>query len=232
MSTDRCFPPEDAARVAALAADSPERRHAADCPRCAALLSAFAAYEAADPAGVPARDLADANARLSAALAQEIGDLEEEPAPAPRAIRAAPRELPWFLRPALRPAFALAALLLAVGTFAWLRPGHDGGAPELRGGGRAAPEIAQADFAADSLRLAWHGMPGADAYEVRFYSSELAELGNAGPTADSSLALGASVLGFSVPPGETVLVRVIALGQGAPLGTSPTRAIVRGAAAH
>lgn len=64
-----CFKPDE---LAGLASEDPRRGHLKKCPRCRSVLKSFAAFE--DVAVVPGgADVAEAHARLSAAMEGETG---------------------------------------------------------------------------------------------------------------------------------------------------------------
>ncbi len=222
-----CFDPRDAATVAGLPDDHPLRAHARECPRCRALLDSYAAFATGDPGDVPAADLADADARLTRALANAIG----APAPAPTAARPAADRDPsvWerLWHPAMRPALAFAALALVAGAIVWWpREGGHGGAPTMRGEARAGVlEVTRAEWADGTLRLAWRPVAGAEDYELRCFSSALAEIGRVGPLTGDRADIATSRLPAAA--GDTLLVRVVALAGGDPIATSAARVIVR-----
>ena len=237
MTRKPCFEPQDTARVAALPATDPLRVHASGCPRCRALLAAYAAFVEADPGPVPQRDLADANARLSRALAAATGGGGERARAGAPHTPAAPGAVSGWERlthPQLRPAWTLLTIALVAGGVAlWSRPaGHDA-ALVLRGAAPAmTPAIVRAQWTGDAIVLAWHGLPAADGYEVRFVSSAFVELGSSGPYRDSTLVLAPSRLAFRAAFGDSVLVRVVALKDGDVLATSDARVLTRGGASR
>jgi hypothetical protein len=239
-----CFEPGDAARVAALAESDPLRAHARECPRCRALLDAYAAFLAADPGAVPASDLADANARLSGALAAatraapvtapraapRAASPEGEQLPSRRASASPPRTF-WerIAHPSLRPAWAFLTVALVAGALVlWSRPTGRDATLVLRGEVKAAiPVIERAEWSGDTLVLSWRGVPAADGYEVRFLSTALADLGRTGPNSDSTVVLALSSLAFRPGFGDTVVVRVEALKDGDAVATSDARVVAR-----
>lgn len=218
MTVSPCIPPEDLERVAALPPDDPLRRHVAACPRCSALLDTYALF--VDPgAAADAPHVAVADARLTAFLAREIGG-----APAP--ARPAPARGSWLERrfgPALRPALAFGAIAIVVAGIAlWPRAAGHAPSEALRGGpGVPAPVVREARLDATGLRVAWSAAPGADDYEVRVYSAELAELARMNANGDTVLTVSPPALTFRVVPGQPLLVRVFALQGGAVLADSP-----------
>jgi hypothetical protein len=68
-----CFKPDE---FEGLAADDPRRAHLKNCPRCRSVLKSFEVYR--NVADVPdGAEVADAHARLAAALGSRIGEEEE-----------------------------------------------------------------------------------------------------------------------------------------------------------
>ncbi|MFI5371111.1 MAG: hypothetical protein ACHQ52_06090 [Candidatus Eisenbacteria bacterium] len=251
MTADSCFEARDAAAVAALPDDHPQRRHARECPRCAALLDAWRAFAAADPGEVSARDLADADARLSRALASAIGvpatDAATSDAAASRepGARHADRTAPptgrtvardvgrdpsfWerLMHPALRPALSFAALALVLGAvLLWPRLASHGRDLVLRGETHAVTlALLRTERVGEALHLEWRAYPGAETYELRFFSGGLAELGRVGSLHGTRADLPVAGLPFRFAAGETVLVRVAAMSRGDAMATSDARMV-------
>lgn len=201
-----CVRGEDLATIAAAPLDDPVRREAEACARCRARLLAFAAFvEPLDPPDAAGIDEADAAlaARLEATTGGRVRagagvipmmPLAQERAPAlagrsPRTsadaspARWSARVIAIFGRPALRPAWALAVvLLMAWGAWesGWLqRPGGEG--IELRGesgvpGDRFGTREASAE-ADGAVRVSWSAVPGADHYAVIVCDASLREAG-------------------------------------------------------
>jgi len=246
-----CLAPEDLENVRASASDDSRRVHARECPRCGALLAAYESYhEAREEA--PRAEIDEAESRLNAFLAREIG--ADAPAAAPALVTAAapgaapapaaaptpaplapPRPAPRRLVfPAqaprftwIRPALGFAAILAVAGALWWPRTTLGPSRVTLRGSGATAPRIALETpvFASGRLTLDWAAYPGADRYEVRFYSSDLTELGRLTAT-DSKLAADAKSLPFAPDSARAVLVRVVALMGGAELASSAPKTIL------
>ena len=70
------------------------------------------------------------------------------------------------------------------------------------------------------IRLSWTPVAQADAYEVVLYSVALVEVARVGPLTRAELLLTRDRLPATIAADTPLLVRVVALRQGAPLGTS------------
>jgi hypothetical protein len=81
-------------------------------------------------------------------------------------------------------------------------------------------------------RLAWTAVEGADAYQVRFFSSDLDPLAQIEPVPVLSIGVTRDQLGADAASGNVVLWRVVALRGGDIIATSPvgTIALLPGAA--
>jgi hypothetical protein len=192
-----CLAPEDLDRVLSAAAEDPRRVHARSCVRCGALIAAYESYREA-----------------------------REDAP-PRVV---PRRL-VFARPVprfgwLRPAFGIAAILVVAGALWWPRTTLGPSRVTLRGGTATAPRIALEPpvFHAGRLAVRWAAYAGAERYEVRFYSSDLAELGRL-PATGASLDAGTAQLPFTPDSAGVVLVRVVALVAGSEVASSAPKTL-------
>ena len=220
MTVTPCMPIEELATGAELPTTDPRRAHVAQCPRCGALLDAYARFiEPGAEADAP--HVAHADARLSAFLARTIGA-------APEAVRTPTRTSWWAARfaPAMRPAFGfvVAAIVLG-GIVVWPRLAEYGPAEVLRGGSTdpnaPALHVRSAGLGVDGLHLAWNAVPGADAYEVRVYSERLDEIARLNANGDTVLTVSPSALPFRPAAGQSLLVRVDARARGELLASSP-----------
>ncbi len=173
--SDACFRTDELEVIAALPRDDRRLLHLEDCPRCRALLSTY--REFVEPATIPdvadVADVAAANARLSAALRQEIGGGDSD-------TRVA-RFLGVLLRPAWRPALVIAGVLivlLLVPDRSGLR--DDGDSITTRRIGvdeTASLELRPVEILSDGrIRLSWGGSSEAEAYRVVIYSMSLEEM--------------------------------------------------------
>jgi hypothetical protein len=70
------------------------------------------------------------------------------------------------------------------------------------------------------IRLSWQPVVGADAYQVVLYSVALTEVARLGPLAQCELLLTRQQVPAAIAARTPLLVRVVALRQGAPLSTS------------
>lgn len=226
MTVTPCMPVEELATVAELPATDPRRAHVAQCPRCGALLDAYARFM--DPgADAALPHVAAADARLSAFLARTIG-APSEPDPAPHApLRATPRTSWWaaLFAPALRPALGLVVAAIVVGgVVLWPRHAEHDPSQVLRGGSSDANapmlRVRSAGLDVDGLHVSWNAVPGADTYEVRVYSDRLEELAYRSVRGDSALDVPASELDFRPVAGQALLVRVDARDEGGKVVTS------------
>ena len=213
MNPTPCLDPETLDAVLDAPEIDPRRRHARECPRCGALLESYRLFRES-PEDAPPSDLAEAEARLSAALQREMG-----PAPASSA-RIAPRGAPhrrgplgsWFV--AWRPAFAFAAVAVVAGAVVlWSRFSPEPETVTLRGGPDSTETrlaIGEARLAGGTVTMSWSGLPGVTRYEIRFYTPDLVERGVV-TAADTSWSRSLDQLGFPVDTTQAVLVRVYAI---------------------
>jgi hypothetical protein len=209
-----CIPVEDLSRVRGLPADSPERRHVADCPRCRARMLALAEFERPTLVLPREADEAGAGERLDAFI-DRLGGGAAKPAPRP--------PMPWWQRlfePAMRPALAALVVVIAAGSFwAVTRPLHR---QELRGDAESAPALAAAVATPDGWELAWAATGGADAYEVLFFGADLRESARVSGLHETHLLLRREALPAGVEPGKPCFWQVVALRAGDPLARSRT----------
>lgn len=232
MTVSPCIPLADLERVATLPPGDPSRRHVADCPRCSALVESYALFvEPGEAAAAP--HVAAADARLTAFLAREIGvpALSSAPAPASARPASARREGSWLERlfaPPLRPALAFGAVAIVIaGVALWPRAAGRAPSDALRGD-PGAPTVAvrEARLDAAGLSVAWSAVAGADDYEVRVYSAELAELARLNANGDTVLTVPPSGLAFRAVPGQPLLLRVFARRGGEAIADSPPLPLV------
>ena len=226
MRRDDCFLPDELDQVLSLPDEHPRRLHARSCPRCGALLDSYRLYSEAPAAG-EGSDEADAATRLREALRREIalGDRRRDAAPSANG----PSWLQRFIAPPMRPALALAAIAIVAGAvMMWPRAPVPEGTTALRGGGAGSASVVAIESARITpagLQLRWRAWPGADGYEVRFYSAELSETARLPAGAGTSLRVPLSRVPAAADPAATVLCRIYALRGGDVLAVSPARAL-------
>src|SRR4249920_3086509 len=180
-----------------LPASDPRRAHLDTCPRCRALVMSHREFQSMplDPAYGPREEAA-----LRAFRARLGG--------APSSSRASKSRSSWWSRlfgPAMRPAWALAALALVVGgVFLWpQRSTHE--PPTVRGGSEHSLVLLPPQEQGDgSLRFAWHGVPDADEYQIRFYSTAFVELGRRSAGGDTAIAIPLADLPQAYRSGEVI----------------------------
>lgn len=211
----RCYEIEELGRLTQLAADDPQLRHLATCPRCRARLAAYRQFM--QPDALPPEAQAErAQARLTAAL-------EEAAVAAPTTrMRRSPFEslITTLRRPALVPAWGLVAVLLLVWIFAGdgLRNGEAPGV--LRGEETARGRVilaADADALSDgTLLLTWQPHAACEEYELLILGSDLAELRRIAVGSETEWVFDPAEL----EEGETFYWRIVGLEDGEPVARS------------
>ena len=176
-----------------------------------------------ETAGPSASQIENAEARLSGAIARELG--VPLPAPlGPASHTAAPGHAPdspgasWIqrlLHPSMRPALAITALVIVAGAVT-LMPRRTGNPPPdpLRGAGESQSlRVEAAELTDHGASFRWSPVPDAERYEVRLYSSNLQELGRYPAGANAFLTLSPDGLPATGSDGR-MLYRVYALRGG------------------
>ncbi len=216
---DRCPDEQELFAIAGRSGAEGLEPHLRACPRCRNRLHLYQEFLAGDPT-VPSRDSADAQARLAAVLR----DLAR-PVRAQTSHRSGPgllgRVRALLLGPGLRPALAVAGLLVVVGGIAMWRESNR--SPELlRGPGSSGSlfEVEKARQVDGGIELSWQAVEGADAYQVRLLSSELTEIRMLAPVPDTRIMIPADSLPESSDPEGLLAYRVIALRNGDPWAES------------
>lgn len=228
--SDSRWKPEDLGELAALPPDDPRRRAVEATARGRAMLLAYREFVA--PADTPAGARpSEADAILATALAREIG--EPVRSGGDRTLRSV-EESVWtrlirsLSAPAMRPAYALAALLIVSGGL-WTMWKSSGRAPATHLRGEAAhAAIALSPpqtLAAGAIELGWQPVAGATSYEVAFFAPDLTELGHTGPLAEPRLVLEPGALPAGLHPGADVLWQVTARSGADAIGQSRTTLI-------
>lgn len=235
MSHER-LTPEEFARLLSLPQYHPERLRAASTPEFEARVRLLREFEAPAPDLLPpdtpaaAREL---EARVRGNVRESRDDARGRIAPAPLGgqLSPAPREKSGSLLRALvglfggtpQRAVAFAGVLAIAITGTWLMTRET---PEraVRGADQAAAiEIAAPRATAHGVELSWTPVPGADAYRVVFYASNLEELARVGPVTGTRLELRSDALPAGLRAGTEMLAEVTALRGEDPIATSKPR---------
>jgi hypothetical protein len=223
--SDPRLDPERLAELLDLPEDDPRRRTVEDLPRLRARLRA--SREFLRPTDLPAgAQVEAAEDQLGRMLERELGvtlGTDVEAGDTTRrhggAAGAGSRtgRWAWLVSPALRPALAVAALVV-IGGGVWLASSlREPDAPVLR---EVTPAPQESAFAGDpeparlgdgALRLSWTAHPEADAYTVVFLSSDLVEIARVGPSRSTHLDLRPHELPAGLVRGRPVLWRAVAL---------------------
>jgi hypothetical protein len=220
--SDRRIEPEDLGGLEALPPDDPRVRELESQPRARAQQRTYRDFVA--PGDVPeGARVHEAEARLAEVLERELGTpIGGAPETAPGAPAAAPARsggggfLSQLFAPRMRPALALAAVVVVAGG-AWLYTAtRQPGQPILRGGTTAGPEGgpvggATEELANGALRLTWTPSVGAESYTVVFLSPELAEIARVGDIRETHLDLRPGALPAGLTSESQVLWRVVAM---------------------
>lgn len=202
-----CFPPEETNRILELDSSTPERMAAERCPRCASLLTAYAAFLEAEP--IPGARPDEAVETLG----EFVDTLEARGPGADTGIANQPTDTiggPTFLQrltPWLHPAPALvaAAALVIAGIALFPRGGSEPGRGILRGTPEQSIGAGSAVWRGASLHVAWDAVDGCDGYMVILLTGDLSELNRIGPLEETSVDIDAAGL----PGGVDELLYVI-----------------------
>lgn len=217
----QCIDIERIGSVLDLAEDHPTRRHTRDCPRCRSLLVSYQTFLRAEP--TEGSGIERGRASLDATIRARAGRFAE----AGTRSRTTP-ERGGFFRMMLRPAPLVAAGAVVILAAALLWPRGDG-APVLRNGNTVdahgfvtdAPQ-SRAD---GSVQLSWSPVEGADHYEVRLYSGDLAEVYRHPAVTGTSVTIDRAALPPALASGTDLTWRVVALQGGDVIGTSTPRSL-------
>lgn len=186
------------------------RAHAEACVRCATLLADWRRFESG-AIDAPTADVADADARLAAALEREMSrDAGAAPA-TPNVIAMPPRPDANAARRWVLPIAVAAALTIVAAWMATRGSDRAAAPPAMRGETHAADgQVAGDGPVAGDLALSWAEVPGASEYRVELVSAALQPIGTLGPFAGTHATLVRDSLP-GVASGDTLLLRVIAL---------------------
>jgi hypothetical protein len=211
---------EELAEIAALPPADPRRQAFERSPGGRAMLASYRSF--LDPGEVPSGARPDeAEARLAERLESELRRGATRDTPARDAARGAGT---WaaiqraLAAPALRPAYALAAVTVVAGTIWLALPRPVERAPRMRGSivgreGSAAPSLVAyrpRTLAGGEVELGWPRVPGADRYEVTFMTTDLSEIGAPRVVHEPLLVLRRDALPGGLAHGSTVLWQVSA----------------------
>jgi hypothetical protein len=212
--TDHCVDVEEIEELLALSDDDPRRRHLDECPRCNAILTSYLAFLEADDAAGAAP--ADAESRLAGFLETVTGHSPARPTETVPGNDGFISKLTRALF--LRPVWAAAAMVVVTAGVLWWSPWSQQervlrDAPQgVPGTGTPldlhTPQIQPGGV----VLLTWEPLEGADAYQVRLYGEDLAEIVRFQPTGEPSLSVDRSMLPEDTP--AVVLWRVAALQSG------------------
>lgn len=237
MNDDRIREVSDIAELAHLDETDPRRVEAMRSPRTRALLATYQDFLEQPPAEpLPGANLLDADRRLAEALDRELalpaavvgepGAATTEPR---RALKDEPRRglLELLFAPALRPAFALAAVVLVAGAV-WMGTSQrrtPADEPVMRGDAAGSFRAQIQSQAEGRATLTWTTVTGADHYELRFYAQDLSERGRVDLGPETRVELLAGQLPVGLLSGEVMLWQAFAMKGQDVLAESPTATI-------
>ncbi|MEO5617287.1 MAG: hypothetical protein ABIS67_05920 [Candidatus Eisenbacteria bacterium] len=211
-----CVAEDSLGEILSLPDSDARRAHLESCPRCRALVVGYRQFlepsrEAAHGYGTQEEThLTAFRERLSGAVPAEPARVDERSGD-PRVPGG-----PWWSRafaPPLRVAWALVAVAVVFGGL-WLGPRSRlrGTEPVLRGGTTVALAIGEAIALPDGgIRLSWQPHPEAEHYEVRFYSTALAEIGRRNAGREPRVTIGPADMPEVYRAGNVVVYRIAAL---------------------
>jgi hypothetical protein len=226
--SERPFSPEEFVRLLSLPEDHPERRHAEASGRLDAWRQMLREFEDPPASNATAAELTSADAALdrgmAAVLAARPGARGDSRAPGSGGPGLLARLAATLFQPALRPAFALAAIIVVASTSWWMVT--DRSTHAVRGVGNESRILVATRTVADgALELSWTPVAGADGYRVRFFGQSLREIARLDDVPRPTLKLERSSLPTGLPAGEEVLVEVAAVRRGDVIAASSPRAV-------
>lgn len=219
--------PDDLSGIEDLSPDDP--RVTARGPRARSQLRAYRDFVA--PGDVPdGARVGEAEDRLRQMLEREIAGVAG--AAGERHAAESPARGDFWTRllgPRLRPAFALAALVIVVSGVWLVRSSRRTEPPVMRGSEAppAASDLASATVTRSdgSVRLEWLATPGATTYTLVFLSADLAEIARVPDVTTTNFDLRAGALPAGLTAGTPVLWRVQAMNGNDELARSKTTAL-------
>jgi hypothetical protein len=225
---DGCFEIEDLEAVMAAEKRGDHPAHLDECPRCRALLASYQAFlKPPDlPPGARVKEAAD---RLRLPV---MAGFEEDHGRTSAARRVAPGRgrirlgVPW-----LRPVWGLAAIVLVVILVRQVTQESNRNLPShvLRGDESAGPAavvlLPPQVTAEGEATLSWRAVPGAEAYTIVFYRSDMAVIGRRTVDRDTTASVPKREAGELLSKG-LLFWQVRAMKSGAETGHSAPRQLV------
>jgi hypothetical protein len=191
---DKCIPIEALGALEALSPDDPIRRHADQCPRCSAALTAYREFLRAE--APRDADVNDADRRLASFISERIEGVEKV-----HHARFRVSPLRW----------AVAAAVMVAGAAIIARQMDSPDAVVLRGDPRVELSVlTPRTLANGSIELGWNAVPDADQYQVVLLRKDLTEVARMVATTELRATLDRSSL-----PSDAVRWQVAALREGA-----------------
>lgn len=215
-----CVAEEDLGDTLALPESDPRRTHLETCPRCRALVVSYRQF--LEPGGDESNAYGTSEARALDRFRERLtGEAPAAAAAAPSASRGREprdRESWWskLFAPPLRPAWGVLAVLVVIAGV-WIGPRLAPPEPTsaLRGNPEAVLTLSEPVRRADGgVNLEWHAVPDADRYELRFFSTDLVEIGRRDLGDTTRVDLLNSDLPQTYHAGNIVLYRIVALKGG------------------
>jgi len=220
MNRTNCYQVEALEDIAGLREGDPRLTHLADCPRCRARLAQYRSFMAAE--APPGADPDDAQRRLAEVVAVSGQAQANDGRTGGRGGL-----LSWLSLPALRPALALAVVLvvaLGIWRVADLAGPREGAERVLRGEGprqgEAFEPMAVGALPGGRVRLSWRAVEGADSYVVVLHAGDLAETARLDPVTGTELDLDPGRLEAHGAGRQPVSWTVVALSGGDPIARS------------
>lgn len=226
--TERPFSPDEFVRLLSLPEDHPERRRAESSGMLDAWRQMLREFENPPDSIASPTELADADAAIERRMTGVLAAPPRMRSGTNASGAAGPGFLAWLsatlFRPALRPAFALVALVVVAGGSWWL---VDSRTPRaVRGVESPGGIVVEARTPADgTLELSWAPVAGADGYRVRFFGSTLREIARLEDLPEPKLRLERGSLPAGLSAGAETLVEVAAIRGGGVIAVSTSRAV-------
>ena len=182
VTMDECIRKELLGTLTELPEDDPQRRHAATCPRCSALVFAYQEFVQAQP--VEAADIRGAENHLARFIAAQVQVAPFEPARGsggPRRGRGRWFDLSMFRLAAV----ACAGVLVAFALLRW----QPWAANEIVYRGEPSAHftgLGAAQSEGGGFELRWDTVKSADSYRVVILSQDLTEIERLAPTPELS----------------------------------------------